>query len=74
MFLALRRALELHKSSSSLSDELLQDTFARSPETDTALLQDLFHNLQYFVDIVHDDRYSSELLNREYMVYLKRDA
>ncbi|EKM82662.1 hypothetical protein AGABI1DRAFT_104568 [Agaricus bisporus var. burnettii JB137-S8] len=63
MFLALRRALELHKSSSSLSDELLQDTFARSPETDTALLQDLFHNLQYFVDIVHDDRYSSELLN-----------
>jgi hypothetical protein len=74
MFVALKRALELHKNSSSLSDDLLQDVLPRLSETDTNLLQDLLYNVQYFVEIVHHERYNSELMNREYKQFLRSDA
>jgi hypothetical protein len=74
MFVALKRVLELHRGSSSLSDDLLQDILPRLFETDTVLLQDLLYNVQHFVDIVHHERYSSELTNREYKLSLRCDA
>ncbi|KAF9454513.1 hypothetical protein P691DRAFT_770412 [Macrolepiota fuliginosa MF-IS2] len=62
-FITLKHALGCSKGSSSiLNDNLLWDALLRLNETEVNSLQNLLYNLQHFVDLVHHERYSTDMM------------
>lgn len=49
-------------SSESLRDALLRDTLTRVPENDYSTFQLVLNNLQSYVEVVHHQGYSADLM------------
>lgn len=50
----------------SLRDVLLRDTLSRATENDQTTFQIVLNNLQTFVEVVHHQGYSSDLMTCQY--------